>query len=116
MAALSPALSNYEETLGTLRFAASVKSIKTKAKKNEDSDESLVGNLRAEVERLKAEMAAGGGGGGSDDLKMAVALAEKYGGNVTQKLQEAANLEKQRAEFLEDAGLTLSEMAASVGI
>merc|ERR1719191_1521958 len=53
IAALSPALSNQEETVGTLRFAESVKAIKTKATRNVQSPDSLVAELRAECERLR---------------------------------------------------------------
>merc|ERR1719281_1219965 len=56
MAAISPAPSNSEETLGTLRFASSVKKIQTKATKNEDKDEDLVKEFRAEIERLKRNL------------------------------------------------------------
>merc|ERR1719443_2689177 len=59
IAALSPALSNVDETMSTLRFAESVKSIKTKATKNEESKDSLVAELRAECERLKAQIMQG---------------------------------------------------------
>jgi kinesin family protein 1/kinesin family protein 3/17 len=65
VAALSPAASNFDETLSTLKYANRAKSIKLNAKKNDEK-----GNTKAmeeEIAKLKkmlAEQAAGGGGGG----------------------------------------------------
>ncbi|CAE7491581.1 KIF13B, partial [Symbiodinium necroappetens] len=57
VAAISPALSEMEETLGTLRFASSVKKVRTHAVSNEqDVGESdlLLQTMRSEAEELKA--------------------------------------------------------------
>ena len=65
LAAISPAAYNYEETLNTLQYADRAKAIQLKARKNETMTE--VGKLKAEIEELKAALAAqaaGGGGGG----------------------------------------------------
>ena len=43
LAAISPALKNQEETLSTLRFASTVKRIKTKAKVNHDNKDAVRG-------------------------------------------------------------------------
>lgn len=63
LACVSPAASNEEETLSTLRYAASAKQIKTAAKKSEDPLKAKVRELTGEVEKLKAMLAAGGKGG-----------------------------------------------------
>jgi kinesin family protein 1 len=63
LAAVSPAGSNEEETMSTLRYAASAKKLKTSAKKNEDPLKAKVRELSAEVEQLRAQLASGGGGG-----------------------------------------------------
>ena len=65
IAAISPALFNFDETLSTLRYADQVKSIKNLAIVNETAQEKLIRELREENERLKAmiegrPMAAGG--------------------------------------------------------
>jgi len=57
--ALSPADINYEETLGTLRYADRAKQIKNKPKVNVDPTELLIQQLKAENERLKAMGGAG---------------------------------------------------------
>ena len=52
---ISPADSNFGETLSTLKFAQRAKLIKTRAILNEDTNGSL-DQLRAEIKRLKAEV------------------------------------------------------------
>jgi len=58
IAALSPADINYEETLGTLRYADRAKQIKNSAVVNEDPNQKMIRELKEEVERLRA-LAAG---------------------------------------------------------
>jgi flagellar motility protein MotE (MotC chaperone) len=71
LAALSPASSNYEETLSTIKYASRAKSIKVKAIKNEES--SQISRLNDEIRSLKEKLAQQeggdgpiGSGGGSD--------------------------------------------------
>ena len=54
---ISPADSNFGETLSTLKFAQRAKLIKTRAILNEDTNGSS-DQLRAEIKRLKADIAA----------------------------------------------------------
>jgi len=56
MANVSPVASNLEETLSTLRYAASAKNIKTVVKKNEDPAQQRIRELTAEIEALKREL------------------------------------------------------------
>ncbi|CAJ1356747.1 unnamed protein product, partial [Effrenium voratum] len=58
IAAISPALSNYEETLGTLKFAQTCKHVATQAVRNEASSGSIVEDLTAEIARLKEMLEA----------------------------------------------------------
>jgi hypothetical protein len=51
IAALSPAQTNAPETLSTLRFASSVKSIKTEAKINVDKKDQVILDLKDEIEK-----------------------------------------------------------------
>merc|ERR1712187_828649 len=60
--ALSPASSNYEETLSTLRYADRAKKIKNNAVINENPQEKLVRELKEENDNLKKLMAQQGGG------------------------------------------------------
>ena len=61
VAALSPASINFDETLGTLRYAWQVKAIKNNAVVNESAQDKLIRELREEIEKLRS----GGGGGGN---------------------------------------------------
>lgn len=60
IAALSPADINYDETLGTLRYADRAKKIKNKAVVNENPMDKLIRELRQENERLKKMFESGG--------------------------------------------------------
>merc|ERR1719316_2543961 len=126
MTAISPAPSNSEETLGTLRFASSVKKIQTKATKNEEKDEDLVKELRAEIERLKRglkrtdtgslDLTDEGSKEAHEQLKLNEELHSKLGTDYEAKLKEAEELEAARAEAMEDMGLTLDEITAVSGL
>merc|ERR1711959_587289 len=54
--ALSPASSNYEETLSTLRYADRAKKIKNTVKVNEDPQAKLLRELKEENEKLREVM------------------------------------------------------------
>jgi len=62
IAAVSPADINYDESLGTLRYADRAKQIKNKATVNEDPTAKLIRELQEENQRLKEMYATGGGG------------------------------------------------------
>jgi uncharacterized membrane protein YukC len=53
IAAISPAESNYHETLTTIRYAKRTKSIKNKPKINEDPKEAQLKAYQDEIQRLK---------------------------------------------------------------
>lgn len=60
LAAISPADYNYDETLGTLKYANRAKSIANAVVKNEDESERMITDLKKEIEALRAQLAAGG--------------------------------------------------------
>merc|ERR1719160_1170014 len=60
IAAISPASDNTEETISTLRFASSVKQIKTVATQNKDKKDEMIDNLNDEIKKLKAALKSGG--------------------------------------------------------
>jgi len=74
--AISPASSNYEETLSTLRYADRAKRIKNSAVINENPQDKLIRQLREENAKLKEMIGEVPAGGASDD-QSAEALQEK---------------------------------------
>ena len=66
IAAISPADDNYDETLGTLKYANRAKQIKNKPKVNEDPKDALIREYQEELKRLKAQLGAGGGDPGAE--------------------------------------------------
>ncbi|KAG5458900.1 MAG: kinesin-related protein, partial [Olpidium bornovanus] len=56
IATLSPASYNYDETLGTLRYANRAKNIKNKPKINEDPKDAMLREYQEEIKRLKAQL------------------------------------------------------------
>ena len=61
IAAVSPALSEIEETVGTLRFASNVKKLVTNPRVNYGSHEDVVNALKAEITELRSKLASQGG-------------------------------------------------------
>jgi len=57
----SPASFNYDETLGTLRYANRAKQIKNQPKINEDPKDALLRQYSEEIARLKAMLKGEGG-------------------------------------------------------
>ncbi|XP_077499049.1 osmotic avoidance abnormal protein 3-like [Amblyomma americanum] len=59
LACVSPADSNYDETLSTLRYASRAKNIKNRPCVNEDPKDALLREYRQELERLKQLLSRG---------------------------------------------------------
>jgi kinesin family protein 3/17 len=53
VAAISPADSNYDETLSTLRYANRAKNIQNKPRINEDPKDTMIREFKEEIERLR---------------------------------------------------------------
>lgn len=97
--ALSPASSNYEETLSTLRYADRAKKIKNNAVVNENPQDRLMRELKEENERLK-QMTLTGSTSLSDPLAHAALEAKK---------KEIAEVESALAEMQKSFELKLQE-------
>ena len=61
--AVSPAAINYEESLGTLRYADRAKRIMNKAVVNESVQDKMIRDLKSENDRLKELLMQSGKGG-----------------------------------------------------
>jgi len=59
--AIRPGAKYFDETVNTLKYADRAKQIKNKAVVNEDPQDKLIRELKAENDRLKKELAAAGG-------------------------------------------------------
>ncbi|KAJ5781244.1 hypothetical protein N7457_006404 [Penicillium paradoxum] len=65
IAAISPADINFDETLGTLRYADSAKRIKNHAVVNEDPNARMIRELKEELAQLRSKLGGGAGPGGA---------------------------------------------------
>ena len=129
IAALSPADINYEETLGTLRYADRAKQIQTKAKVNEDPNQKLIRELREEIEKLRqiaaGKIPAGGavdaggpassGGGNAaadEELKRQLQESEELIKNLNksweEKLAEAERVKNEKQSLME--GISMDDL------
>ena len=109
LATCSPVALNREETLSTLRYAASAKNIKTAAAKNEDPMEAKVRQLAEEIAKLKValevaenkggdsvgEGGGGGSAGGAGDGSGPVPNAERRDSPHPTALQKGAGIATQ---------------------
>ena len=105
--ALSPADINYEETVGTLRYADRAKQIKNKPKVNLDPTEVLIQQLKEENERLK-KMGGGGMGGGegmteAEKEAMRKQLEEEMQAKMEENMRAMAEMSKGWEEKLKEA-------------
>eukprot|EP00397_Hematodinium_sp_SG-2012_P007058 GEMP01007099.1.p1 GENE.GEMP01007099.1~~GEMP01007099.1.p1 ORF type:complete len:994 (+),score=218.19 GEMP01007099.1:181-3162(+) len=102
LANVRPDKKSAEETISTLRFAQTCKKITTHAKKNVDSKETLLEDLKAEMEALRAQ------------------LAQKTEGNVSGKLSEELNqkqfLISKLHENAKEASLKQRKVLDSIGL
>jgi len=116
MAAVSPALSNFEETMSTLRFAQTCKNVKTKAVKNEESKASMLDDLQRELEELKAMEGKPGVLTDEQRVTELETLRSQFQKDFEQQLKEAKEQEELRAVALEDMGLSTDELASAFGV
>ncbi|CAK9089461.1 unnamed protein product [Durusdinium trenchii] len=119
--ALSPASSNYEETLSTLRYADRAKKIKNKAVVNENPQEKLMRELLDENQKLK-EMIQSLGAGRVDartfeDLgrkQREIAEAEAALKDMQKTFQEKLEEDRQRQGELRRRGTVVNPMVPMI--
>lgn len=78
IAACSPADYNYDETLGTLRYASRAKSIKNKPIVNEDPKDALLKQYEDEIKQLKDLLLHFQKGGSQADIATAVKNIQQF--------------------------------------
>lgn len=116
MAALSPAPSNYEETMGTLRFAAMCKSVVTYARQNDLSPQEQAENLKGEIEMLRALASQGRNPDVEKKLKESEELEMEMRRTYEVKAIEHEAAEKARLDAMDDGGLSFEELAQAFGL
>jgi hypothetical protein len=94
IATLSPAATNFTETLGTLKYASRAKTIKVQAVKNEEQGNMTKLNEEIAQLKMKLEQAASGGGGGTASAEAQKVAEDKY----KKQLEEMEALSKQTWE------------------
>eukprot|EP00727_Mastigamoeba_balamuthi_P004279 m51a1_g13849 putative kinesin-like protein kif3b (728) ;mRNA; r:565963-568790 len=113
IANFSPASFNYNESVGTLRYADRAKRIKNTPKINEDPKDALLREYEAEIKRLRDMVAARKGLGASGSpapLGASSAGGEQVAG-VPEELMEQLKKEKEEeiAKILKDKGFAEEE-------
>mmetsp|Transcript_120763 Transcript_120763/g.352712 ORF Transcript_120763/g.352712 Transcript_120763/m.352712 type:complete len:1214 (+) Transcript_120763:177-3818(+) len=114
---LSPAVANFEESLSTLKFAATVKNIKVEAKQATEIDkDSLVKSLQEELRRLKQQMALVNEAGAKDVIETRMEWAQELYEHHKKRWEDEQNETKEmmakREEALEKLGIARWNLAA----
>jgi len=121
IAAISPASTVANESISTLRFASSVKKLKTVAMQNVDKKDEIIASLQAEVTRLSELLDGAGTAEVSihhlhDDLAERERLLAELTKSHAQQLAEAKLLQGRREEVMKDMGLTPQDLAQTIGV
>ena len=114
IATVSPADINYDETMSTLRYAASAKKIVNKASVNEDPNAKIIRALRAEVEELRKRLESTGGADTAEkiiELKDQLAQSQKLIADINrsweEKLEETKRMQMERLNELQNQGVAV---------
>lgn len=118
MATISPANDNIDETLSTLRFASSVKAIKTVAIQNKDKKDELIDKLHEEMKLLRAQIAAGGftTADAQEQFLERQLLSEELQKDFKEDLKLAKEMQQHREKALEENGLSQYHITQAFGI
>uniref|UniRef100_A0AAR2LDL4 Kinesin-like protein KIF14 n=1 Tax=Pygocentrus nattereri TaxID=42514 RepID=A0AAR2LDL4_PYGNA len=117
IATLSPAASNVDESLSTLRYAQQARLIINVAKVNEDTNAKLIRELKAEVEKLRAAQMSSQGIDPENmrqfqqeiaALKTQLSQQEREMAEVTwkEKLEQAERRKREETKELQRVGIT----------
>lgn len=97
VAAISPADYNFDETLGTLKYANRAKSIANAVTVNEDQTDKMIRNLKEEIEKLREQLLSGTGTSPDPQLQKRLDEAEEAQKNAWEELEiMSRNLQEER--------------------
>ncbi|ESU44246.1 Kinesin-like protein [Giardia duodenalis] len=126
IAAISPASTNYDESLSTLRYADRAHQIENTVTKNESAQEKYIRELEDRVKELEGLLAAGAGGTGADTdasstnasqmqdvLEEYKRMLEEASIDSAKRLEEAEKENKALEESLNQFGLLVGPPAYS---
>jgi len=116
IAAISPASDNVEETLSTLRFASSVKAIKTVAKQNKDKKDAIIDALREELEELRKNAGTGAKHTDAASIEERERLLEETQKGYAHQMEEANELAELRKSAIDHGGLSQGDMGKMLGV
>ncbi|EER06326.1 kif1, putative [Perkinsus marinus ATCC 50983] len=123
IACISPASSEAEETLSTLRFASSVKKIKTVAKVNVDHKDQQISSLQNEISALRSQLQSQSLSRSSSQIDMLSIelderqrLVEELKKSYDTQLAASQEILRLREEALDDMGLSSKEINTAFGV
>jgi len=123
VAAVSPAASDADETLTTLRFAASVKTLKVTVSINRVNKGNVLTELQQEISRLKTEMRRRAtimqhspAAAAVEQIDQLESVCENFREQLGQEKERSKLMADQRAEYLQQLGLSVGKEGVSVSV
>lgn len=115
IAAVSPASSDLDETISTLRFADHVKKIKTAVTCNKVNKADVVKQLQEQIKRLTEQLNTKDGGAGTvEKIAELEAVCSQFKEAFQQEKSRSEALAAERAECLNEMGLSVKSEGVSV--
>ncbi|KAK8480438.1 hypothetical protein V6N13_056955 [Hibiscus sabdariffa] len=117
IACVSPADTNAEETLNTLKYANRARNIQNKAVINRDPTAAQFQTMRSQIEHLQAELLfyRGDGNTSFDELQHKVSLLEASNGELRQELQERRLTSERLAQRALEAQVEKDKLMMQIG-
>jgi len=117
LSTISPAASNFSESLSTLNYSNRAKNIKNKARVNEDSTSKIVNELKAQIEELTRQLAAKTMGKTTQEenerlrqqLEDTQRIMEQMRMTDSEREEQAELLKQKRRAYLQKAGLFIED-------
>eukprot|EP00930_Biecheleria_cincta_P040427 TRINITY_DN27701_c0_g2_i1.p1 TRINITY_DN27701_c0_g2~~TRINITY_DN27701_c0_g2_i1.p1 ORF type:complete len:1339 (-),score=282.29 TRINITY_DN27701_c0_g2_i1:26-4042(-) len=115
IAAVSPASSDLDETISTLRFADHVKKIKTAVTCNKVNKADIVKQLQEQIKKLTEQLNTKDGSAGSvEQIAQLEAVCSHFKEAFQQEKSRSEALAAERAECLKEMGLSVKSEGVSV--